>query len=128
MSRKVPPIRFVLLAICSLSLAACNKLNGQEEQAPEEHHKITVTCPKSKDVTITQQYVCQIRSQRHINVCAFVNGYIDEVLVREGQAVKKGDVMFKILPTLYKAKLDAEMAEAQLVGLEFNNTKKLCDE
>jgi len=128
MSRKVPPIRFILLAICSLSLAACNRLNGQEEQAPEEHHKITVTCPKTKDVVITQQYVCQIRSQRHINVCAFVNGYLDEVHVREGQAVKKGDLMFQILPTLYEAKRDAEKAEANLVQIEYKNTQKLFSE
>jgi membrane fusion protein, multidrug efflux system len=123
-----PPIRAVLLALCSLCLAACNRLNGAEEQTPEEHHKITVTCPKVKDVTVTQEYVCQIKSQRHINVCAFVNGYLDEIHVREGQKVKKGDLLFKILPTLYEAKRDAEVAEANLVGIEFKNTKKLFTE
>ena len=39
--------------------------------------------------------------------------------------MKKGDLMFKIRPTLYKAKLDAELAEVQLAGLELNNTKSL---
>ncbi len=34
--------------------------------------------------------------------------------------MKKGDVMFKILPVLYKAKLDAELAEAQLAELEYH--------
>ena len=68
----------------------------------------------AKDVIITQQYVCQIHSQRHIDVCALESGYLEEILVKEGQAVKKGDLMFKILPTLYQAKLDAELAEAQL--------------
>ena len=56
------------------------------------------------------------------------NGYLEEIPVKEGQAVKKGDVMFKIVPILYKAKLDAELAEAQLAELEFNNTKKLFEE
>ena len=84
----------------------------------EEHHeepaKVVVTSPKAMDVTITQQYVCQIHSQRHIEVCALESGYLEKISVKEGQAVKKGDVMFKILPVLYKAKLDAEMAEAKL--------------
>ncbi len=53
------------------------------------------------------------------------NGYLEEIPVKEGQAVKKGDLMFKIVPTLYQAKLDAELAEVQLAELEFNNTKKL---
>ena len=53
------------------------------------------------------------------------SGYLEEIAVKEGQAVKKGDVMFKILPVLYKAKADAEVAEARLAELEYNNTKKL---
>ena len=85
-----------------------------EEEHHEEHRKIVVTSPKAMDVTITQPYVCQIRSQRHIEVRALESGYLEEISVKEGQAVKKGDVMFKILPVLYKAKLDAETAEAQL--------------
>jgi membrane fusion protein, multidrug efflux system len=125
---KVSPIGAIILTLLSFSLPACNGLNGEEEKPQEEHQKLTATCPESKDVTVTQQYVCQIRSQRHINVCAFVNGYIDEILVREGQSVKKGDLMFKILPTIYEAKRDAELAEADLVGLEYNNTKRLAAE
>jgi membrane fusion protein (multidrug efflux system) len=99
-----------------------------EEQPHQEHHKIVITSPEAKDVIITQQYVCQIHSQRHINVCALENGYLQEISVREGQAVKKGDVMFKIVPVLYKAKLDAELAEARLAELEYRNTEKLFKE
>ena len=84
-----------------------------------------VTSPIAKDVTITQPYVCQIRSQKHIEVRALAKGYLDEIRVKEGQAVKKDDLMFKILPVLYKARFEAETAEARLAQLEFNNTKKL---
>jgi membrane fusion protein (multidrug efflux system) len=96
-----------------------------EEKPHEEHQKIVVTSPLAKDVVITQPYVCQIRSQRHIDVCALDSGYLQEISVREGQAVKKGDPMFKIVPVLYMAKLDAELAEAHLAELEFNNTESL---
>jgi len=95
----------------------------------EEHHqedqKIVLTSPKAMDVTVTQQYVCQIRSQRHIDVCALDSGYLQGISVREGQAVKQGEVMFRILPILYKAKLDAELAEARLAELEYRNTESL---
>lgn len=77
------------------------------------------------DVTITQQYVCQIHSRRHINVCALDSGYLQEISVKEGQVVKKGDVMFKIRPILYQAKYEAEKAEAKLAELEWKNTKTL---
>lgn len=119
----------LILGLISLSLPACDRMQAQEhEQAHEEHSKIVVTSPQVKDVTLTQQYVCQIHSRRHIDVCALAGGYLEEIAVKEGQAVKKGDVMFKILPVLYKAKLDAELAEAQLAQLEFNNTKRLFEQ
>ena len=76
-----------------------------------------VTSPEAKAVVITQAYVCQIHSQRHINVRALEGGYLQEILIKEGQAVKKGDLMFKIVQTLYKAKLDAENAEANLAQI-----------
>jgi membrane fusion protein (multidrug efflux system) len=97
----------------------------RKEEHHEAHRKIVVTGPKAMDVIITQQYVCQIHSCRHIKVCALDNGYLQEIVVQEGQAVKKDDVMFKILPVLYKAKLDAKLAEARLAELEYKNTKQL---
>jgi len=99
-----------------------------EEQAHHEGSRIIATKPKAMDITLTQPYVCQIHSRRHIEVCALENGYLEQILVREGQSVKKGDLMFKIVPTLYQARLDAEVAEAQLAELEFNNTKRLADQ
>lgn len=102
--------------------------HSHEEQPHHEPHKIVGTSPQVRDVTTTQQYVCQIHSQRHISVCAIDNGYLEKIAVKEGQAVKKGDLMFKVLPVLYQAKLKAELAEAELVGLEFNYAQKLAED
>ncbi len=96
-----------------------------EEQTQEEPRKVVVTSPEVKDVTLTQQYVCQIRSKRHIDIRALDDGYLEKILVREGQAVKEGDKMFQIKPILYKARLDAEMAEFRLAELEYLNTERL---
>ena len=99
--------------------------HAHKEETHEEPRKVVATSPKAMDVTITQQYVCQIHSRRHINVCALDSGYLQEISVKEGQVVKKGDVMFKIVPVLYQAKYEAEKAEAKLAELEWKNTKTL---
>jgi membrane fusion protein, multidrug efflux system len=123
---KVSPIlNIIILALISLSLSACNM--HREEHLPEAH-KIVATTPQSKAVTLTQQYVCQIHSQRHIKVCALEKGYLEAITIREGQQVKEGDLMFKVIPILYQKKADAELAEAKLAQLEFNYTKKLFDD
>lgn len=120
---RLTQILAIILALVSLTLPACDK---HEDKSESEHlHKIVLTSPMAKEVNITQRYVCQIRSQRHINVCALASGYLEPILIKEGQEVKEGDVLFRILPTLYMAKRDAEVAEARVAQVEFNNTQKL---
>ena len=102
--------------------------HADNEHAGSEHHpqhKIIATRPVRQDVISTQQYVCQIHSRRHIEVRALEGGYLEEIPVQEGQSVKKGELLFKILPVLYKAKLDSDLAEAELAQVEYDNTKRL---
>ena len=97
----------------------------KDEEHHEEPRKVVVTSPEAEDVTLTQRYVCQIHSKRHIDIRALDDGYLEKILVKEGQAVKAGDTMFQIKPVLYKAKLDAELAEFRLAELEYLNTERL---
>ncbi len=96
-------------------------------EAHQEGHKILVTSPMAKDVTITQQYVCQIHSQRDIEVQAMEGGYLEAITVKEGQTVKKGELMFKVVPILYQAELEAEVAEVDLAKQEYDNTFSLAN-
>jgi membrane fusion protein (multidrug efflux system) len=98
-----------------------------EEEQHEEPRNVVVTSPKVMDVTISQPYVSQIHSQRHIDVRALNSGYLEPITIREGQVVKKDDVLFKIKPVLYETKRDAEKAEADLATLEYDFTKELVD-
>jgi membrane fusion protein (multidrug efflux system) len=115
----------MVLALVSLSLPACNMQHHEEEH--HEAHKITATTPESKAITLTQQYVCQIHSQRHIKVRALERGYLEAIPIKEGQQVKEGDLLFQVIPILYQTKLDAEMAEMKRAQLEYNYAKSLFD-
>ena len=97
------------------------------EVAHPEGHKVVVTSVMAKSVTITQEYVAQIRSRRHIDVCALNDGYLQAIPIKEGQSVKEGDLMFEVVPTLYKARLDAKVAERDYATLELNYSKTLAD-
>lgn len=141
-------IQAVILTLTVLSLPACDVVTGQNAEVGhhggdaeghadahteghvegEPHHadhRILVTSPVIMDVVSTQPYVCQIHSRNHIEVRALEGGYLEQILVKEGQAVKQGDLMFKILPILYQAKLDADVAEANLAEIELQNTERL---
>jgi membrane fusion protein, multidrug efflux system len=96
-----------------------------EEEHKEEPRKVVVTSPKAMTVTLTQPFVCQIRSQRHIDIKALEEGYLEAIRIVEGQAVKAGEEMFKIVPVIYKAELEAAEAEAKYAAIKLQNTKTL---
>jgi len=130
---KISAIAAIILGLVSLSLSGC--LSQSESRAaspPEPHgesehqgHAIVVTSPVRKDVISTQPYVCQIHSCQHIEVRALSGGYLEKINVKEGQAVKKGELMFKILPVLYQAKMESEKAEVQRMQIELDNAQAL---
>lgn len=132
--KKLPPLLLLLMPLL-LSSPGCEESVGMEnheethEEQHEGHHgshqRILATSPQIKSVVTTQQYVCQIHSCRHIDIRAMEGGYLEEITIKEGQRVEQGDPLFKIVPTLFQARLDTEVAEAQVVQIEFDNTKKL---
>lgn len=128
---KISAIASVILTLVFLSLSGCGLQAKSDSESHSEsghhEHKILVTSPVKKSVISTQQYVCQIHSCQHIEVRALEGGYLDEIGVKEGQSVKKGGLMFKILPILYQARLETEAAEAKRIELEFNNAKGLSE-
>lgn len=79
------------------------------------------------DTSITENYVCQIRSIRHIELRAQERGYLQKIFVDEGQSVRKGQLLFEITPTLYEAELQKAKAEVNFAQIEYQNTKSLAD-
>jgi membrane fusion protein, multidrug efflux system len=122
---KAVPVPALLVALLTLSLPACEK---HEEGSESERHTIVVTNPKALDVIITRQYVCQIHAQRHINIRALQDGYLQAIRIKEGQLVKAGDELFSVIPILYEAKYEAEKAEANLADLELGYAKSLAEQ
>ena len=117
----------VLLAPALLSVPACQPAHG-EHAHHDEHHTLVATSPQVRDVTVTQQYVGQIRSRRNIEVRPLQEGYLEAVTVREGQAVKAGDLLFAVVPTLYKTRVAAEQAKLQSAQLNYDNTARLAQQ
>jgi membrane fusion protein (multidrug efflux system) len=98
-----------------------------DKEAKEAEVKFLVTSPLKQDTTLTRQYVCQIRSINHIELRALERGYLQQIFVDEGKFVRKGQLMFQIMPQLYKAELQKAQAEANFAEIEYQNTKQLSD-
>jgi membrane fusion protein (multidrug efflux system) len=114
---------FIFLGLCtSLVLANCSSRKEEKEVI-----KFSVTSPLRKDTLVIRDYVCQIRAIQHIEVRALERGYLQKILVDEGKFVRRGQLMFQIIPALYQAELQKAMAEAKFAEIEYLNTKQLAD-
>ena len=100
---------------------------GHREEKNHEEAKFIVTQPIKKDTVVLNEYVCQIRSIQHIELRALEKGYLQNIYVDEGQLVKKGQLMFQIMPMIYQAELQAAQAEVEFAEIEYLNTKSLAD-
>jgi membrane fusion protein (multidrug efflux system) len=104
-------------------LVSCNS-KKEEKEAPI---KYTVTSPAVIDTSFTKQYVSQIKSVQNIEIRAQEKGFLQKIYVDEGQYVKQGQLLFRIMPKMYEAELLKAQAEAKSAEIEFQNTKNLAD-
>lgn len=108
---------------CSI-LTACHNAEHHEEK---QSITFLTTSPLKKDTSVVRTYVCQVRAIQHIELRALEQGYLQDIYVDEGKFVKKGTLMFRILPPLYRSELEKAKAEAKFVEIEYQNTKSLAD-
>ena len=114
----------VLLSLCALvGYTSCKS----EKQEKEEISKYAVTTPLKIDTSFAKEYVSQIRSVRNIEIRALEKGFLQNVYVDEGQYVKAGQLLFRIMPKIYEAELLKTEAEAKASEIEVQNTKLLSD-
>ncbi|MDQ6479377.1 efflux RND transporter periplasmic adaptor subunit [Dyadobacter sp. LHD-138] len=114
----------MVISLCALLLDTGCESKKEEK---EEEVKYLVTSPLQKDTLITKEYVAQIHAISHIELRALEKGYLQKIYVDEGQLVKKGQLMFQILPMIYEAETQKAQAEANFAEIEYKNTKSLAD-
>lgn len=114
------------MVVCLMSTGCeVSEATSHGAESHEVEHKILVTSPVVRDVVNRQEYVCQIHSCRHIEVCALESCYLEDIPIKEGQTVAEGELLFQINPALYRARRDSAAAEVDLAQIEYDNQQKL---
>jgi RND family efflux transporter MFP subunit len=105
---------------CSLGLAfllaaAFLGAGCKETSAPQAPAApvVTVAVPVEEAVTEYLDFSGKTAAVESVELRARVGGYVEAVLYKEGDEVKKGQVLFKIDPRQYQADLDAANARVE---------------
>jgi len=111
-----------------LALSSCNK--ESESTAPPP--LVTVAPVQEREIQDFVVFTGRTEAVQTVDIRARVSGYLTETKFKDGQDVKKGDVLFVIDPRPYQADLDRAQAEfdkaqadLQLAGIEYNRSREL---
>jgi len=106
-----------------LLLFSCN----EKKEEKQEDSVYPVTSPVKMDTIINKDFVAQIQSVKNIEIRAQEKGFLEKIYVDEGQYVKTGQTLFRIMPQLYQAELLKAKAEVEQASIELRNASTLAN-
>ena len=98
-------------AASALALAVLAGCSGQASEGPPPAPQVGVATVAIKPVQQWDEYSGRIEAVESVELRPRVSGYIEQVNYREGQEVKKGDVLFTIDARSYRAELARAQAD-----------------
>ena len=93
-----------VLSALAFLLFSCGDDLPEEQNVPETHELLTVAM---QDYTMSTEYPASIQGNQDIKIIPRVEGYLQGVYVKEGDAVKAGQLLFRIDDVTYRAAVDA---------------------
>jgi membrane fusion protein, multidrug efflux system len=116
--------KFLLLAWLFLIISGCNDTNSTENTEATAVPVIEVT---GRTVTAYNSFPATIEGTINSAVRAKVPGYITQVLVDEGQQVKKGQTLFTLETETLSSDAEAARAEVNAAQVEVDKLKPLVE-
>lgn len=105
---------------------------GQATLAQPPAPSVTVAHPELREVVDWDEYTGRFEAVEHVDIRARVAGYLESVHFRDGQLIKKGDLLFTIDPRPFEAavaraeaNLDRAKTQLALAGLELSRAERL---
>lgn len=114
----------LLLGLSGLLYSVGCTSKGEQK---EEKASFTVTSPLQADTSFTKEYVAQVQSVRNIELRAQEKGYLQNIYVDEGQSVKAGQLLFRIMPSVFEAECLKAQAVVKEAELDMLNAKTLSE-
>lgn len=110
---------FALFLTAGLLLVSCN----QEKKAAGKEGTYPVMVTQKSDRTLKAGYAATIKGRQTVEVRPQVDGMITRILINEGDAVKKGELLFVIDQTAYKAAHEIAVANVQTAEANLSTAK-----
>jgi membrane fusion protein, multidrug efflux system len=113
-ARRTSSRHFLLVCMCvatlAIPLAGCK---SAADKKPSSRAAVEVAAVVPKPIHLSDEFNGRVASINSVEVRARVTGYVDNVAYREGDSVKRGDLLFVIDPRPYRDALDSAKASLE---------------
>jgi membrane fusion protein, multidrug efflux system len=113
-ARRTPSRHFLLVCMCvatsAIPLAGCKSAADKKPSSPAAVEFAAVV---PKPIHLSDEFNGRVASINSVDVRARVIGYVDNVAYREGDSVRRGDLLFVIDPRPYRDALDSAKANLE---------------
>ncbi len=120
-------MKILLLLFPMLILTSCGEDNATKDNVSTELTPFQVVAIPAKNITAFTTYPASIEGVINSEVRAKISGYITDVLVDEGQQVKKGEVLFKLETASLSQDAAAARANVNAAQVEVDKLKPLVE-
>lgn len=125
--------RHLLLALLAATVVAgCNRQAPAQPPGAGRPPEVQVAEVASRTVEESDEFSARLAAVDQVEVRARVAGALDRVHFRDGQVVRKGELLFTIDPRPFKAEVDrltatvaAARSEGELARIEWQRAQKL---
>ena len=102
--------KVLAIILCAVALASCKQPQTQTAQKENYYETMEITLG---DRTLTTGYSAAISGVQTVEIRPQVSGMITDILIEEGESVTKGQVLFIIDQTPYKAAYEIAVANVK---------------
>jgi membrane fusion protein, multidrug efflux system len=114
LARRIPFRHILVVCTCAVTLAivlaGCKPASAKKPLSPAA---VEVAAVAAKPVRLSDEFNGRVASINSVDVRARVTGYVDQVGYREGDSVKRGDLLFVIDPRPHRDALDKAKASLE---------------
>ena len=124
----------VLMFLSVIALAGCDEKSETTANATPLPPPVTVAYPLNKNITEWDEFTGSFKAVETVDVRARVSGFLDSVHFKDGQIVKKGDLLFvidkrpfQIAVEQAKAEVDEKQAQLDLANSDLERARPLVE-
>lgn len=113
------------IALMTISLAGCGEPEAARAAAAMPAPQVSVARPLTQNVVDWDDFVGRFEASRQVEVRARASGYVQAVHFRDGEAVRRGQLLYTLDPRPAQAQLEIARSQLALTRSDFTRAESL---